>query len=62
MRIRITGSGTAKPSEVLEALLGVREIPARLVRQALYCQMGDERVSPRDVVHLRRAPSAHAVV
>ena len=59
VRLRITGSGAARPAEVLSALLGTdEEIPAQWVRTALYAHVGGERVAPREVERLRRAPAA----
>ncbi|HEY8427992.1 MAG TPA: TIGR03936 family radical SAM-associated protein, partial [Sandaracinaceae bacterium] len=55
IRLRITGGGTAKPSEALEALLGA-DVPARFVREALLAHQDGERISPREVARLRSAP------
>jgi radical SAM family uncharacterized protein/radical SAM-linked protein len=57
LRLRITGGGTAKVSEALEALLGVTELPARYVREALLAVVGERRVEPRDLAALRLAPA-----
>jgi radical SAM family uncharacterized protein/radical SAM-linked protein len=51
MTIQITGSGSAKPSEVLEVLFG--ELPARFVREALYADVNGARVVPHDLAALR---------
>ncbi len=61
IRLRITGGGTAKVSEALDALLGARDVPARFVREALLAHAGDERVSPRETARLRAAPSVATV-
>jgi radical SAM-linked protein len=58
IRLSVTGGGTAKVGEALEALTGVRDLPARFVREALLAHMGERRVSPHDVGGLRRAPAA----
>lgn len=53
LRLRIEGSGAAKPSEAMEALLGERELPMRIVREALLAEAG---VEPHDLAALRRPP------
>ncbi|MBX3274124.1 MAG: TIGR03960 family B12-binding radical SAM protein [Sandaracinaceae bacterium] len=59
VRLRITGSGAARPGEVLSALLGAdEEIPAQWVRAALFAHVGGERIAPREVERLRRLPVA----
>ena len=57
MRVRITGAGTAKATEVLEALLGRADVPARFVRAALLCTQGGVA---RDAARARRASAAHS--
>jgi radical SAM family uncharacterized protein/radical SAM-linked protein len=54
MRLKITGSGAAKPSEVIEVLLG--EMPARFVREGLYAHVDGQPVAPHEIEKLRRAP------
>jgi hypothetical protein len=53
MRLRVTPSGTAKPSETLEALLGRNDVPARFVRARLLCNQGDEQVGLLELARLR---------
>ncbi len=54
VRLQITGGGTAKPSEALRALLGVRDDPpTRWVREALLCHVGGARVPPHETARLR---------
>jgi hypothetical protein len=55
LRLRITGSGTAKPSEALQALLGQPELPVRFVRAALLCSRHGVHVSPLELEQLRAA-------
>ncbi len=55
LRLRITGSGTAKPSEALQALLGQPELPVRFVRAALLCSRHGTRVSPLELEQVRAA-------
>jgi radical SAM-linked protein len=57
--VRITGDGSAKASEVLETLLGVREVPARVVRAELRWCAGDSTGSPLELERFKqlRAPS-----
>jgi len=57
--LRITGSGTAKPTEALEALVGApsSELPVRLVRAALGARRGDRLVPPLELEALRRPRS-----
>lgn len=57
IRIRHTRSGTARATEVLEALLGTPEVSARLVRVALYGSPAGERAAPLDLERLRRGPT-----
>jgi radical SAM-linked protein len=57
MRLRVTGSGGTKPSEVIEALLGEREPALRLVRTHL----GLGALSPLELDAVRAAKrAAHA--
>jgi hypothetical protein len=57
MRLRITGSGGTKPSEVIEALLGEREPALRMVRTHL----GLGPLSPLDLDAVRASKrAAHA--
>jgi hypothetical protein len=60
LRLRITGGGTAKPTEALEVLLGERDLPVRLVREALLAHAGDARVPPHDLAALRKPRRAEA--
>ncbi len=55
LEIRITGEGSAKASEAMEALLDAREIPCRIVRVALRNARGH---SPLALEHLRKPRSA----
>jgi hypothetical protein len=48
--VAVTPEGTAKASEVIEALLGARELPIRIVRTAL---LGPGGTSPFDLDALR---------
>ncbi len=56
---RITGQGTTKATEVIEALLG-KDLPARIVRAGLYGLRDSGRHAPLEVDALRRmhAPNA----
>jgi radical SAM-linked protein len=57
-RVRITGQGSAKGSEVVEALLGA-SIPHRLVRVGLFALRDGRRVDPLDRAALRgHAPAS----
>jgi radical SAM family uncharacterized protein/radical SAM-linked protein len=58
MRVRITGSGTAKATEVLEALLGRADVPARFVRAALLCTQAGIRATPIELDEIRGAFTA----
>ncbi len=58
IRLRITGGGTAKVSEALQALTGISELSARFVRESLLAHMGERRVPPFEIAALRRTPSA----
>jgi radical SAM family uncharacterized protein/radical SAM-linked protein len=53
MRLRISPGGTAKPSEVLEALLGRADLPARFVRAALLFNQGGDQATPLELAKLR---------
>ena len=55
LRLRITGSGAAKPTEVLEVLFGEKDLPCRLVREALLAHADGETVAPHDLDALRAA-------
>jgi radical SAM-linked protein len=59
MRLRITGQGTAKASEVIEALLGA-DVPHRLVRVGLYAGRAGRRVDVLDLDALRVRPAIDA--
>jgi len=50
LEVAVTPEGTAKASEVIEALLGARELPIRIVRTAL---LGPGGTSPFDLDALR---------
>jgi radical SAM family uncharacterized protein/radical SAM-linked protein len=58
LRLRITGSGTAKASEALQALLGRDDVPARFVRAALLSTQGDVRLTPLELAGLRAVHTA----
>jgi hypothetical protein len=58
LRVAMTGAGTAKATEVLEALLGRADVPARFVRAALLCTQGGARVSPLELSAVRAAFAA----
>jgi radical SAM family uncharacterized protein/radical SAM-linked protein len=58
LRVAIRGDGTAKPTEVLEALLGRADVPARFVRAALLCTHAGARVAPLDLDDVRAAFAA----
>jgi hypothetical protein len=51
LRARITGQGATKPAEILEALLGLRELPLKTVRVA----MGLGGLSPMSLEAVRQA-------
>jgi radical SAM family uncharacterized protein/radical SAM-linked protein len=51
LRARITGQGATKPAEILEALLGLRELPLKTVRVA----MGLGGISPMSLEAVRQA-------
>ncbi len=55
---RMDDKGSAKPTEVIEALLG--DVPCRLVREGVYAERDGARISPLDLVALRqpKAPGA----
>ncbi len=54
-RIRLTGQGTAKATEAVEALLGVKDPSVRVVRAALRCE---GEVDPMDLDAIRSARAA----
>lgn len=56
LHIEITGQGSAKASEAIEALLGA-ETPKRLVREALLCTRTGAPSTPMDLEEVRAAPS-----
>jgi radical SAM family uncharacterized protein/radical SAM-linked protein len=56
IKLRITGQGTAKASEVIEALLG-ENVPHRLVRVGLYANRDGHRIDPMHLELLRRRRS-----
>jgi radical SAM-linked protein len=56
LSMRIEGGGAARPSEAIEAILGERDLPMRLVREALFADVDGRRVVPHDLPALR--PSA----
>ncbi|MCA9582468.1 MAG: TIGR03936 family radical SAM-associated protein, partial [Myxococcales bacterium] len=56
--LSLTGKGTAKPTEALEALLGTPEPLARIVRAGLFASLSDGCTHPLDLEPLRRNPSA----
>jgi radical SAM-linked protein len=53
LEMRIEGGGAARPSEAIEAILGERELPMRLVREALFANVEGARVAPHDLAALR---------
>ena len=57
LRMRLTQDGSAKATEAVEALLGAG-IPARCVREGLYCTFAGEHVTPLDLDALRAAHAA----
>ena len=57
IQLSVTGQGTAKASEVIEAVLGA-DMPHRLVRVGLYGLRDGERLDPMQLDKLRRYPSA----
>jgi radical SAM-linked protein len=63
LEVAVSGEGTAKSSEVIEALLGQKDVPTRIVRAALLAKDG---LSPFDLPAIRpprkvREPVATAV-
>jgi radical SAM-linked protein len=54
-RVRILGSGGVRPTEAIDALLGGRDVPVRLVRESL---RGAEGRAPLEFVHFSKAPAA----
>jgi radical SAM-linked protein len=60
MRLRILPSGTAKPSEVMEALLGRDDVPSRFVRAGLFCTQAGMRTGPLELARLRELGAARA--
>ena len=60
LRVRLTAPTTARPREILEALSGVPDLPARWVRTGCFAVRGSLRIVPTDLDRLRpRAPGAH---
>ncbi len=55
MTIASGPAGTARPTEVLEALGGVAELSARYVRTRLGCRIAGEVLSPHDLEAIRAA-------
>jgi radical SAM-linked protein len=55
MRLSVSPSGTAKPSEALEALLGRADLPVRFVRAELLCTQNGVRATPLQLESLRAA-------
>jgi radical SAM family uncharacterized protein/radical SAM-linked protein len=51
LRARITGQGATKPAEILEALLGLRDLPLKTVRAA----MGFGGLTPMQLAEIRDA-------
>jgi radical SAM family uncharacterized protein/radical SAM-linked protein len=58
--VRIDPKGTAKSSEVLEALFERDAVPARVVRTGLFARRGDARHAPLALEALRAARAANA--
>jgi radical SAM-linked protein len=58
LRIRVTGQGTAKAAEAIEALLGVRDVPLRVVRAKLLARRGEQTLDPLSLEALRARPPA----
>ncbi|MGF1464709.1 MAG: TIGR03960 family B12-binding radical SAM protein [Sandaracinaceae bacterium] len=54
LRLAITGGGAARPSEALEALTGIADLPLEVVREALVAHVDGRRVLPHQVEALRR--------
>ncbi|MDQ3033665.1 MAG: TIGR03960 family B12-binding radical SAM protein [Myxococcota bacterium] len=61
IRLAITGQGTAKASEVIEAVLGAN-VPHRLVRVGLFAQREGRRVDPLELDALRVRPAVPVTV
>ncbi|UJR80035.1 Fe-S oxidoreductase [Sandaracinus amylolyticus] len=63
MRIAVTGQGTAKASEVIEAVLGDKDVPHRLVRVGLFAIREGRRVDPTelDALRVKRTIQTHDV-
>jgi radical SAM family uncharacterized protein/radical SAM-linked protein len=61
LRVAIGGDGSAKPTEVLEALLGRADVPARFVRAGLLCTQTGARLAPLELDALRSAFAARRV-
>lgn len=60
-RVQVTDSGGAKASEVLETLLNVREVPARIVRTGLGWRSGSVYGTPFELERYAAARAASAV-
>jgi radical SAM-linked protein len=58
LALRITPAGTAKPSEVIEALFGRTDLPVRFVRTALLCSRNGALAAPMDLAGVRAAHHA----
>lgn len=61
IRLRITGQGTAKASEVIEAIFGSKDVPHRLVRVGLFADREGARVPLMELERLRTGRAAHTV-
>lgn len=57
LRIRSTGEGSGKASETIDALVGQREVPCRIVRVAL---RNEKHATPMDLEGVRKPRSVHA--
>jgi radical SAM family uncharacterized protein/radical SAM-linked protein len=60
-RIEITDQGSAKASEVLETLIGMRDVPARIVRTSLGWRTGAVHGTPLELERYAVARGASAV-
>lgn len=60
INVRLSPTGGAKGSEVVDALLGVDDSPARLVRVGLYGTVDGQRVSPLEIERFRIVPGSQA--
>ena len=55
LRIRITGEGSTKASEAIDALLDVREVPCRIVRVAMRTE---KQHTPMELDFIRKPRSS----